>query len=180
MLQSSIRPKRICGELFRGLPRDQFIIQTKWYVVSNNATNIFSPVKASEKQLKQSLERMALDYDDVYIVHGQIHASSNAQVVKGLSECVKSGMAQTVGVADYAVDNMIKLADEHPEYNIPLATNQCEYHILRRLPENEDMLQACRDPEMFSRAIFPWPKDVLAENIMQTTSRPRPTASAAV
>jgi len=57
--------ERICGDLFKGLPRDQFIIQTKWYVVPDNATNTLSPVKAPEKQLKQSLERMALDYVDV-------------------------------------------------------------------------------------------------------------------
>jgi aryl-alcohol dehydrogenase-like predicted oxidoreductase len=137
--------ERICGGLFKGLPRDQFIIQTKWYVVPDNATNIFSPVKAPEKQLKQSLDRMALDYVDVYIVHGHIHASSIAQVAKGLSECVKSGMTRTVGVANYSVDDMIKMADELAKYDIPLATNQCEYHILRRLPETEGMLQACRD-----------------------------------
>ncbi|KAL8726131.1 MAG: hypothetical protein Q9181_006168 [Wetmoreana brouardii] len=137
--------ERICGELFKGMPRDQFVIQTKWYVVPDNPTNLFSPSKAPAKMLKESLERMGLEYIDVYIVHGHIHTSSIAQVAKGLSECVKSGMTKTVGVANYSVDDMIKMADELAKYDIPLATNQCEYHILRRLPETEGMLQACRD-----------------------------------
>lgn len=92
-------------------------------MVPDNATNILSPVKAPEKQLKQALERMALDYVDVYIVHGHIHASSIAQVAKGLSECVKSSMTKTVGVANYSVDDMMKTADELAKYDIPLATN---------------------------------------------------------
>ena len=137
--------ERICGELFKDLQRDQYVIQTKWYVVPDNPINLFSPSRAPEKMLKKSLERMGLDYIDVYIVHGHIHASSIAQVAKSLSECVKSGMTKTVGVANYSVDGMLKMADELAKYGIPLATNQCEYSVLRRLPETEGMLQACRD-----------------------------------
>lgn len=74
--------ERICGKLFIDLPRDQYIIQTKWYVVPENATNQFSPSKAPEKMLRQSLERMGLDYIDIYIVHGRIHASSIAKLLK--------------------------------------------------------------------------------------------------
>ena len=54
-------------------------------------------------------------------------------------------MTKTVGVANYSVNGMLKMANEQAKYGIPLATNQCEYSVLRRLPETEGMLQACRD-----------------------------------
>jgi len=31
------------------------------------------------------------------------------------------------------------------QHGIPLATNQCEYSLLRRLPETEGMLETCKD-----------------------------------
>ena len=34
--------ERICGELFEGMRREDFVIQTKWFVVSN-VTNVLSP-----------------------------------------------------------------------------------------------------------------------------------------
>lgn len=136
--------ERICGELFEGMRREDFVIQTKWFPVPN-LTNVLSPTHAPAKMLRASLERMRLDFVDVYLVHGHIHASSIAQVAKGLAECVEEGMARAVGVANYDEGDMIKMADELAKYDIPLATNQCEYSVLRRHPETHGLLKACRD-----------------------------------
>jgi aryl-alcohol dehydrogenase-like predicted oxidoreductase len=136
--------ERICGELVEGLPRDSFIMQTKWYVVPN-VENVLSPTHAPTKMLKDSLERMRLDYVDVYLVHGHIHVSSLSQVAKGLAECVELGLTRTVGVANYDEEDMIKLADELSKYGIPLATNQCEFSVLRRHPEVHGLIKACRE-----------------------------------
>ncbi|KAL9592608.1 MAG: hypothetical protein Q9179_006547 [Wetmoreana sp. 5 TL-2023] len=38
-----------------------------------------------------------------------------------------------------------RMADELAKYDIPLVINQCEYHILRRLPETEGMLHCLPD-----------------------------------
>ncbi|KAK5156805.1 hypothetical protein LTR04_005581 [Oleoguttula sp. CCFEE 6159] len=137
--------ERICKQLFQGLNREEFVIQTKWYVVPDNTTNLFHPSRAPAKMLKDSLERMGLDYVDIYLVHGHIHAGSIAQTAKGLAECVDSGMTKTVGVANYSEKDMIEMADELKKYGIPLATNQCEFSILRRHPEVHGLLQACKD-----------------------------------
>ncbi|KAI4154675.1 MAG: hypothetical protein LQ340_001519 [Diploschistes diacapsis] len=137
--------ERIIGDLIKGLPRNSYQIQTKWYVVPDNATNLFSPSKAPAKMLRESLDRMGIDQIDSYLVHGPIHVSSIKQVAKGLAECVESGMTKTVGVANYSEEDMIHMADELSKYGIPLATNQCEFSILRRLPETSDLLRACRE-----------------------------------
>ena len=135
--------ERICGELFKGLPREDFIIQTKWFVVPT-ATNILSPSHAPTKYLRGSLKRMGLEYIDVYLVHGPIHPQSMSQVAKGLAECVEQGLTKTVGVANYSREDMIKFANELAKYNIPLATNQCEFSVLRRLPETEGLIRECQ------------------------------------
>jgi diketogulonate reductase-like aldo/keto reductase len=54
-------------------------------------------------------------------------------------------MAKVIGVANYDTEDMIKLADELTKYDIPLATNQCEFSVLRRYPETHGLIKACRD-----------------------------------
>ncbi|KAI1608936.1 aldo-keto reductase [Exophiala viscosa] len=144
------RSEEITGDLIRnhsgGVPREKIQVQTKWLanVTDGKLGNILHPIDAPLKALKKSLDRMKLDYIDCYLVHGHVHVSSISQVAKGLAKCVDEGLTKTVGVANYSVEDMLEMKDALAKYNIPLATNQCEYSILRRLPETEGMLDACR------------------------------------
>jgi len=143
------RSEEILGDLIRnhspGVDRSQIIVQTKWLPhVTDAGTNALHPMDAPVIQLRKTLERMNLSYIDCYLVHGPIHISSIKQAAKGLAKCVEEGMTKAVGVANYSVDDMLKMKDALAEYDIPLATNQCEYSILRRLPETEGMLEACK------------------------------------
>jgi glucose-6-phosphate 1-epimerase len=136
--------ERICGELFDGLSRDEFVIQTKWFSFADQV-NLMLQSHAPKKRLQESLRRLRLDYVDIYLVHGRLHPSSIATVAKGLAECVDQGLTRAVGVANYDKDDMLKMAEALSRYNIPLATNQCEYSVLRRHPETHGLIRACRD-----------------------------------
>ena len=145
--------ERILGDLIKnhspGVDRSQIVVQTKWLPnVTDAGTNIIHPVDAPVKELRNTLERMNLKYIDCYLVHGHIHVSSIDQVAKGMAQCVEEGMTKTVGVANYSVDDMLKMKEALAEYGVPLATNQCEYSILRRMPEVEGMLEACKQHEI--------------------------------
>ncbi|KAF2765490.1 Aldo/keto reductase [Teratosphaeria nubilosa] len=137
--------ERICGELVKGMPRDSFVMQTKYYVVPDNVKNLLTPKSAPVKMLRESLERMNLNYCDVYMVHGHIHAGSIKQIAKGMAECVNQGLCKAVAVAHYSIKDMLAMKEELAQYGVPLALNQCEYHMIRRLPETEGMLKACRE-----------------------------------
>ncbi|KIW85671.1 hypothetical protein Z517_01063 [Fonsecaea pedrosoi CBS 271.37] len=143
------RSERILGDLVNnhscGVDRSQIIVQTKWLPdIVDAGMNIIHPVDAPVKQLKKTLERMNLDYIDCYLVYGPAHVSSIKQAAKGMAKCVEEGMTKTVGVANYSVEDMLAMQDALAEYGIPLATNQCEYSVLRRMPEIEGMLEACK------------------------------------
>ena len=142
--------ERIEGRLHKAYnkSRESFWVQTKWYVVPDNTTNVLHPGSAPARMLKDSLERLGLDYIDCYLVHGHIHVSSIAQVAKSLAECVDSGMTRTVGVANYSASDMLQMRDELAKYDVPLATNQCEFSILRRHPETSGLLKTCRENDI--------------------------------
>ncbi|KAK5075368.1 hypothetical protein LTS08_001565 [Lithohypha guttulata] len=151
------KSEEILGDLINnhssGIDRSKIFVQTKWLPnVTDQATNALHPVDAPVKELRNTLDRMRLQYVDSYMVHGPIHLSSIKQVAKGLAKCVEDGMTKAVGVANYSVDDMLKMKEALAEYGIPLATNQCEFSILRRLPETEGMLEACRKNDIVFQA----------------------------
>jgi len=142
------RSEEILGDLIKnhssGFDRSKIIVQTKWLPnVSDSASSMFKSVDAPLIQLRKSLERMNLTYIDCYLVHGPVHLSSIKSVAEGLAKCVDEGLTLAVGVANYSVEDMLKMKEALAEYGIPLATNQCEYSILRRMPETEGMLETC-------------------------------------
>ncbi|KAF9248720.1 hypothetical protein DTO013E5_1488 [Penicillium roqueforti] len=126
--------ERICGILFRDMPRDSFVVQTKW-LSTPDITNTVLQSGGPKSKLKDSLVRLQLDYVDIYLVQGPIHPSKISIVAKGMAGCVKSGMARAVGVANYDTNEMIKMADELAKHDVPLSVCQCEYSVVRRLPE---------------------------------------------
>ncbi|KAI0385159.1 NADP-dependent oxidoreductase domain-containing protein [Hypomontagnella monticulosa] len=142
------KSEEILGDLIAGFPRDAVVIQTKWLGFPLAPSNILHPVEAPVRALKGSLARMKLDYVDIYLVHGHIHAQSIANVAKGLAMCVQQGLARAVGVANYDLDTFLKMRRELARYDVPLATNQCEYNVLRRHPEVAGHIAAYREMDV--------------------------------
>ncbi|KAK3485687.1 NADP-dependent oxidoreductase domain-containing protein [Neurospora crassa] len=103
---------------------------------------------APYKTLKSSLERLGLEYVDIYLVHGPTHPQSVKTVAEGLAKCVNEGLAKAVGVANYSNDEMLEMKAALAEHGIPLATNQVEYSILRRYPEIHGEIKMCLDNGM--------------------------------
>lgn len=105
--------------------------------------NYVHTADAPYKTLKASPERLELDYVDIYLVHGPTHPQSIKTVAEGLAKCVNGGLTRAVGVANYPNEKVLEMKDELAKYNIPLATNQCEYSILRRWPEVHGEINTC-------------------------------------
>ncbi|EMC93828.1 hypothetical protein BAUCODRAFT_36288 [Baudoinia panamericana UAMH 10762] len=140
--------ERICGQLVSGMNRNDFVMQTKWWVLPADSKNILHPQDAPLVKLKQTLERLQMESIDVYLVHGHIHHQSISTVAKSLAECVDQGLTKTVGVANYSEKDMLAMRDELAKYDVPLAVNQCEYSLLRRIPETSGLLSACKQNDI--------------------------------
>lgn len=140
--------ERICGDLVKDLGRDQFVMQTKFWILPDEPKNATHPQSAPLETLKKSLQRMNLDYMDVFMIHGHIHPQSIKTIAKSLADCVEQGLTKTVAVANYSKDDMLKMQAELAQYGVPLAANQCEYHLMRREPEVSGLLRACKDNDI--------------------------------
>ncbi|KAJ5733196.1 hypothetical protein N7533_013643 [Penicillium manginii] len=135
--------ERICGTLFEGMPRDSFVVQTKWHSTST-IKNTIMQASGPKMMLQGSLDRLGLEYVDIYLVHGPIHPGNISTIAKGLAECMESGLTRAVGVANYSTQEMIKMSDELAKHGHPLGVSQCEYSVIRRLPGTSGMIRECK------------------------------------
>ncbi|KAM0548424.1 hypothetical protein ACHAPJ_009910 [Fusarium lateritium] len=138
----------IVEDLVKDLPRDSVVIQTKYFATPLKATNFIHPVDMPIKSLRASLQRINLDYVDIYLVHGPIHPQSIAKVAEGMAQCVEQGLARCIGVANYDAEDVQNINDELAKFNVPIATNQCEFNVLRRYPELTGNIKKCQDSGM--------------------------------
>lgn len=164
--------ERICGDLFQGLKRSDFVVQTKWFPLPDT-TNVVLRWHAIVKKLRASLERLRLKHVDAYLVHGPVHSSSISTVAKGLAECVRLGLTRTVGVSNYDAREMTKMADALAKHDVPLAVNQCEYSILRRHPESHGLIRTCRERGIVFQSYAPLAEGRLTGKYSQGNEPPR-------
>jgi hypothetical protein len=88
---AAAKPKGSTVACSTAFHRNQTFVQTKWYVVPNNATNWFTPWHAPAKKPKESLERLGLEYINCCLGNGYMHASSILQIAESPAERVDSG-----------------------------------------------------------------------------------------
>lgn len=85
---------------------------------------------------------------DIFLLHGPIHIHSINAIARGMAGCLRSGLTECVGVANYRAEDMLKFADELGKYEVPLSINQCDFSMLRRQPELSGLLQTCKERGM--------------------------------
>ncbi|KAJ8598736.1 hypothetical protein CTAYLR_010667 [Chrysophaeum taylorii] len=96
------------------------------------------------KACEASLKRLDRDAIDLYQIHFP-NAWSNRAYWSGLVECVEKNLVKAVGVSNYGVEATTAVRDVLAKRGIPLASNQIQYSLLYRYPEDNGLLATCRN-----------------------------------
>ncbi|TYA23000.1 aldo/keto reductase [Aggregatibacter actinomycetemcomitans] len=100
-----------------GIPREDIFVTTKLWIQRKNG------YENTKKALEDSLERLGLDYVDLYLMHqplGDVHEEWRA-----MEELYKAGKARAIGVSNFHTDRLMDLITCH---DIVPAVNQIETH----------------------------------------------------
>ena len=97
--------------------------------------------------------------------------------VEGLAQAVKNGLTRTVGVSNYNKNQMQRAYTILSRYNIPLASNQVEYHLLDRTVEKNGLLDHCLEMGIRLIAYSPLAMGMLTGKYTKET--PPPVSAAA-
>ncbi|NEG69761.1 aldo/keto reductase [Bifidobacterium choloepi] len=93
--------------------------------------------------LDQSLQRLGLDYVDIFYHHHMDSSTPLEETMGALAQAVHSGKALYVGLSNYDGPTMAKAAEMLHEMHVPFIINQNRYNILDRTVEHNGLLDAC-------------------------------------
>jgi 2,5-diketo-D-gluconate reductase A len=112
-----------------GIPRDDLFVTTKLWVQDAGE-------EASKGASAASLQRLALDYVDLYLIHqpfGDVYGSW--RTMQGLHQ---EGSARAIGVSNFHADRLVDLI-EHNE--VSPAVNQIETHPYHQRSAEQELMR---------------------------------------
>ncbi len=134
------------GEAIRrsGIPREELVITSKLHYKKRRRAT-------AKRELAASLERLGLDYLDLYLVHWPANsyanperwASINAATWQGMEDNFKSGLTKSIGVSNFHIHHLETLFGTA---NIKPAVIQIEFHPGYWQPELVDFCRLADIP----------------------------------
>ncbi len=97
------------------------------------------------RSLRNSLARLDVESVDLYQIHWPIPIVSIETWMGELATAVKEGLARTVGVSNYDQAQMLQAFSALARHDVPLASNQVEYHLLDKKVERNGLLARCKE-----------------------------------
>jgi aryl-alcohol dehydrogenase-like predicted oxidoreductase len=101
--------------------------------------------RALMEALDGSLNRLGVDYIDLYQIHAPPSHNTIEDYMDIMAEVVKAGKVRAVGVCNFSASQLRKAHARLAHYGVPLATEMVGYNLLRRYPETSGVFQACRE-----------------------------------
>ena len=123
-----------------GVYRDELIISTKaGYDMWPGPYGNWGSKKYLVASLDQSLQRMGLDYVDIYYHHRPDPNTPLEETVRALDGIVRSGKALYIGISNYNKKQTIAAAKMFKELGTPFIINQRKYSMLVRDIEKDGL-----------------------------------------
>lgn len=148
--------ERILGNAIKasGLPRADLVIATKVFFPLSDGVNAGGlSRKHIRHAINASLERLDLDYVDLYQIHRLDRSTPMEEILEGMNEVVESGRALYIGASSmYAWEfaKLLYLAERHGLHRF--VTMQNQYNLIYREEERE-MIPLCRAEGV---GLIPW------------------------
>lgn len=133
------RSETLVGEYSKNVADDQIVVATKFTALPfrTKPENVLKAAKASQA-------RLGGKPIDLYQIHFP-SAYANEAYWDGMAQAYEQGIIKAVGVSNYGVDALKACHAALAKRGIPLASNQIQYSLLYRFPEQNGLLQACQD-----------------------------------
>ncbi len=117
-----------------------------------------------DKAIDRSLARLGVNSIDLYQLHWPFGFIPQQRLAESLARAVRDGRIRAVGVSNYTARRMRRMHARLADLGVPLASNQVEYSLLRRAPEVNGVLDACRELNATLMAYSPLAQGMLGGN----------------
>ncbi|WP_120523060.1 aldo/keto reductase [Arthrobacter celericrescens] len=116
-----------------GIAREELFVTTKLWIQHAPAGSVYDD---SKRAFRNSLDRLGLDYLDLYLIHqplGDYYSEWRA-----MQDLNKEGLARAIGVSNFHPDRLVDLIDHN---EIVPAVNQIETHPFHQRAADQELMQ---------------------------------------
>ena len=149
--------------------RDELVISSKaGYSMWAGPMGTFGSRKYLLASCEASLERMGLDYVDIFYSHRFDPKTPLEETIGALDSLVRSGKALYVGISSYSAERTAQAKAIAKELGTPLVIHQPSYNILNPWVEH-GLLQTLAEEKMGAIAFTPLAQGLLTDKYLETT-----------
>lgn len=153
--------ERVLGEALRSYPRDRYLLATKLYFPVGDEPDHGLSAAQIEKQLDRSLQRLGVDYIDLYQCHRFDKETPLEETLSALDRTVRAGKVRAIGFSEWTAEQIDAAAAIASANNlIPFSSSQPQYSMLWRKPES-GVFPACARHGIGNLAFSPLAHGVL-------------------
>ncbi|MFJ3085951.1 aldo/keto reductase [Streptomyces sp. NPDC086838] len=146
--------------------RDEIVVSTKaGYLMWDGPYGEWGSRKNLLSSLDQSLDRLGLDYVDIFYSHRPDPETPLEETMGALDAAVRQGKALYVGVSNYSPEQTREAARILKELGTPLLIHQPRYSMLDRRPE-DGLLTALDELGVGSIAYSPLEQGILSDRYL--------------
>lgn len=148
--------------------RDELIVATKaGYSMWPGPYGNGSSRKYLLASLDQSLQRMGLDYVDIFYSHRVDENTPMEETAAALAQAVQSGKALYVGISSYSPERTQQMAALLRDWKIPLLIHQPSYNLLNRWVDTSGLLDTLEENCVGCIAFTPLAQGLLTGKYLQ-------------
>ncbi|MDV1091928.1 L-glyceraldehyde 3-phosphate reductase [Raoultella ornithinolytica] len=148
--------------------RDELIVATKaGYSMWPGPYGNGSSRKYLLASLDQSLQRMGLDYVDIFYSHRVDENTPMEETAAALAQAVQSGKALYVGISSYSPERTQQMAALLRDWKIPLLIHQPSYNLLNRWVDTSGLLNTLEENGVGCIAFTPLAQGLLTGKYLQ-------------
>lgn len=165
--------EKIVGQAISSLPREEVIVETKCGIVWERTGSLFNKVgdtqlyknltpESIREEVEQSLERLCIDYIDIYMTHWQSVPplfTPISETMEVLNQLKQEGKIKAIGAANVDVDH-IRSYLKHGDLDVV----QAKFSLLDRNVE-QDILPLCNDNGIVLQVYSPLEQGLLSGTI---------------
>ena len=153
--------ERVLGEVLRAHPRDKYLIATKLYFPVGDEPDHGLSAAQIEKQMNRSLQRLGVEYIDLYQCHRFDKKTPLEETLTALDRAVRSGKVRAIGFSEWTAEQIDAAAEiAGAQGLVPFSSSQPQYSMLWRKPERA-VFTACARHGIGNLAFSPLAHGVL-------------------
>ena len=153
--------ERILGDALRNYPRDRYLIATKLYFPVGDEPDHGLSARQIQKQLDRSLQRLGVDYIDLYQCHRFDKDTPLDETLAALDRAVETGKVRAIGFSEWTAEQIDLAAAICMANGLnAFCSSQPQYSMLWRKPES-DVFAACARNGIGNLAFSPLAHGVL-------------------